>query len=604
MAGDTKDERPRRGLSLQTQVFFFIAMIVLCLVMINGTINEQSISSSRREQMTHSFREESEGSHLDLMHRVQGQHASSRQKNILKHGYQNSDKASKDVASLHSHVNGVDWEYKGTFANAHNSSRYESIVCPEIPPVNYPHQYPVRQVIENWNPDDTRIPPMHFDSLCHFDYETEYHKAERYREAELPFILYNYPEVDSSTERWNDLDWLREKLGKDKKYAAETSINNHFMYYNRGVKKETPEDWIAPTGTTHVTLDEYLELTEKNDRKAMEDREYVYFRVSGSDGAGRGKGMNEWLYDDLKLFSPGNRGNLVMIEMSRQKGIHCRLGMAGVIAEDHYDGSRNTIVQLRGLRRWIMSHPNQCGNMYLYPMGHPSARHSSVDWSNPDWQNFPKFEDLHVNEVILQPGDVVYLPTYWFHYIVSLTANAQCNSRSGLSAHYEEDLNECGFGMYRGSTGPKSVLASLFKNKKKSYKEKDTSEEGRADGARGDNGDAHDKEKRFKRIMKERKSRKKSLFENVDDAKAAEMKAFFKRLKDKGGGGRDVGASEQRLRKHGRARSEESGSSQGRSSIVKKSREHSSRLRDKQLSALKSRKAEADALAASKLSKD
>jgi hypothetical protein len=46
-------------------------------------------------------------------------------------------------------------------------------------------------------------------------------------------------------------------------------------------------------------------------------------------------------------------------------------------------------------------------------MGHPSARHSKVNWSDPQsWKtgNFPKGL---VNEVVLQAGDALYLPTYW-----------------------------------------------------------------------------------------------------------------------------------------------------------------------------------------------
>jgi hypothetical protein len=52
--------------------------------------------------------------------------------------------------------------------------------------------------------------------------------------------------------------------------------------------------------------------------------------------------------------------------------------LLGVIAENHFDGSRNSIVVLKGARRYILSHPSQCRNLALYPKGHPSARHSAV----------------------------------------------------------------------------------------------------------------------------------------------------------------------------------------------------------------------------------
>jgi len=45
-------------------------------------------------------------------------------------------------------------------------------------------------VISNWNPDDTTIPPKHFASLCRFHYQSELSAAKAYREAEVPFIVY------------------------------------------------------------------------------------------------------------------------------------------------------------------------------------------------------------------------------------------------------------------------------------------------------------------------------------------------------------------------------------------------------------------------------
>jgi hypothetical protein len=64
----------------------------------------------------------------------------------------------------------------------------------------------------------------------------------------------------------------------------------------------------------------------------------------------------------------------------------------------------------RGERRYIIAHPSQCKNMALYPRGHPSLRHSSIDWSNPtEWDNDPNFRHAQVNEVIMHAGDVLYV---------------------------------------------------------------------------------------------------------------------------------------------------------------------------------------------------
>lgn len=33
---------------------------------------------------------------------------------------------------------------------------------------------------------------------------------------------------------------------------------------------------------------------------------------------------------------------------------------------------------------------------------------------------------------VLKAGEVLYVPSHWFHYIVSLQKSAQCNTRSGI----------------------------------------------------------------------------------------------------------------------------------------------------------------------------
>ena len=48
-------------------------------------------------------------------------------------------------------------------------------------------------------------------------------------------------------------------------------------------------------------------------------------------------------------------------------------------------------------------------------------------------------------EVVLSAGQVLYVPSYWFHYIVSLGQSAQCNSRSGNAIRGRQMVKECGF---------------------------------------------------------------------------------------------------------------------------------------------------------------
>jgi hypothetical protein len=46
------------------------------------------------------------------------------------------------------------------------------------------------------------------------------------------------------------------------------------------------------------------------------------------------------------LFQP--KPSLYIVRPEKQNDIHCRFGMKGVIAENHFDGSRNAIAVLGG----------------------------------------------------------------------------------------------------------------------------------------------------------------------------------------------------------------------------------------------------------------
>ena len=214
------------------------------------------------------------------------------------------------------------------------------------------------------------------------------------------------------------------------------------------------EHWRPPTEMMRMTYLEWLERANVTDDKLGPDNPHWYFRLIGCGNMGEktadgscDKGSSEWLFDELPFFQPrtGDERSFYLVEPEEQMGIHCRFGMRGVIAENHFDLSRNAIALLAGRRRYILAHPSQCGNMNLLPRGHPSARHSAVDWSNPDLEGFPTFASARVNEIVMLPGDVLYLPTNWFHFIVSLDLNMQCNTRSGGEEIYRDEITKCGF---------------------------------------------------------------------------------------------------------------------------------------------------------------
>jgi hypothetical protein len=328
---------------------------------------------------------------------------------------------------------------------------YDIYNCPDTPPAGYPYAWKTLDILRDWPADETDHPPNSiYNSLCVFDYNTDYDKAITYRNASVPYVIVKDPNVAQTAARWSVPNYMERLLG-NVRHRAEYSKNNHFMFAlppsAQKMEDKTPKGWKEPTKLTRMSYKSWLGHANVSSDHVKPSDPHWYFRLIGcgalaNDGSCDG-GASEFLFDELPYFQP--KKNLYIVNPKQQEGIHCRFGMQGVISENHFDSSRNAIVVLKGSRRYIISHPDQCDHLALYPNGHPSARHSAVDWSKPDLETHPNFQEAHSSEVVLQAGDVLYLPTYWFHYIVSLDLNVQCNTRSGVDEEGELPIGACGF---------------------------------------------------------------------------------------------------------------------------------------------------------------
>lgn len=232
----------------------------------------------------------------------------------------------------------------------------------------------------------------------------------------------------------------------DEEYHAEISAyHNHFLYFSghdihhKYFNRSGDGPWKPPTSHVPLTFKEWYDIALLESKKPFEQRKYYYFRADHRQ-------LSDHLFEELQIFNPANSISTDFLhDKSELNGIHCRFGMPGTVAEAHYDGHLNTAGAFGGLRRWILAHPDQCDSLYLYPRGHPSARHSEFDWSHANYEKYPKFRTAQANEVILTGGMILFLPSNWFHYIVSLTLNYQCNIRSGKRHTYDQIIKDCGF---------------------------------------------------------------------------------------------------------------------------------------------------------------
>ncbi|MCA9541633.1 MAG: cupin-like domain-containing protein [Myxococcales bacterium] len=85
----------------------------------------------------------------------------------------------------------------------------------------------------------------------------------------------------------------------------------------------------------------------------------------------------------------------------------------------------NTLTQIVGRKRVTLISPAWSADVYPSPKFDPYARLSLVDAFAPDFARFPRYRTAltHELQVVLEPGDAVYIPRGWWHTAQSLSAS-------------------------------------------------------------------------------------------------------------------------------------------------------------------------------------
>ncbi|MFM9828683.1 MAG: cupin-like domain-containing protein [Sphingomonas sp.] len=111
-----------------------------------------------------------------------------------------------------------------------------------------------------------------------------------------------------------------------------------------------------------------------------------------------------------------------LLDEARQMLVSLWLGN-GTSTAAHWDLPQNLACVVAGRRRFTLFPTEQVANLYVGPLdftlaGQPS---SLVDVDAPDFDRFPKFREAlaHAQVAELDPGDVLYLPSLWWHAVRS-----------------------------------------------------------------------------------------------------------------------------------------------------------------------------------------
>jgi len=241
---------------------------------------------------------------------------------------------------------------------------------------------------------------------------------------QLPVILTGADLVGPAS-GWT-LEYLNENLGPgpftvftNRAPAQSEPHREHhiFKYFDEKKVPEFKGEFKSDITREEIRFDEFL-LKFIGDKT----KERVYFQQPLNSAVGKQIAADficfnwKWAMEHQKEWGWGPlTANLLLI------------GQQGNVTPCHYDEQHNLFCQIEGAKKFVLFSPDHFPSMYPYPVHHPYDRQSQVDLENPDLIKFPKFSQVEGVQAILYPGDILYIPMYWWHHVINLTDTIAIN---------------------------------------------------------------------------------------------------------------------------------------------------------------------------------
>mmetsp|Transcript_8588 Transcript_8588/g.21512 ORF Transcript_8588/g.21512 Transcript_8588/m.21512 type:complete len:779 (+) Transcript_8588:100-2436(+) len=333
----------------------------------------------------------------------------------------------------------------------------EKLVEPPSSLGDYPKLMPLEDIMTTWPQDEIDQPPHPIEEvLIHFDFNDpdDMKAAEAFREAKLPFKVTNVPEVIAAGNKWTDeyvsKHFDTHEAGVMTEGNAQESPSNFFSWF-QPTAWDVEEMGIPPTRNNNWSYAQWARHARYADRVGLSENRPHFYWQSNAEKEERRLDPKHWTFisKDLPSFSSTTK-NFFLFEPEQQKGIQCRFGERGVTAATHFDGGRNMVAMMTGAKRYILSPPRECSRLGIVTnKGNAVARHSALNFghiSKIDDPDMPEEEREWMEysshsmalSTVLKAGEVLYIPSHWFHYIISLQKSAQCNVRSGVDKEGDE----------------------------------------------------------------------------------------------------------------------------------------------------------------------
>lgn len=287
----------------------------------------------------------------------------------------------------------------------------------------YPYKTSLLSLLQNWIPNNINRPTRFVEVLQHFNYEIlEQRRASvKYRNNGFPYKLYNIPDINKASKLWTN-DYLSDQLNdvtkngvliNDEKTSGYNHTNSKFLYGT--IKMNKRKNVITPlvSAKPHITFNDFLELSTTN------KTEYYYMIKSPP------KDASSFVSKDLQIWSSAAE-NYFITNPQANHGIKCRIGMKGGMIEAHYNTARNMIASLKGAFRVLLFPSSRCP-MLINNTTRIIRRNNIIDWNNLEDIRKRGFDTITALETMILPGEVLHIPPFWLHTLISLDSSIECS---------------------------------------------------------------------------------------------------------------------------------------------------------------------------------
>ena len=332
---------------------------------------------------------------------------------------------------------------------------------------------------------------QHFD----YTNATEMETALKFRDMEVPFKIVNVPDLMTANRLWTDdylieqFDAKPRRPGAQQHGKAQESPDSFFPFFQAQAWNVVDDHQngdganeydsngsmgLPPTRDNDWPFEMFVEHSSYADAVGLDaNQPHFYWQAQSApllpvqrkarEATAPIDGTNvHFISQDLPTFASPTP-NFINSSPPDSKGVQCRFGERGVTAAMHFDNGQNMVGMVTGAKRYILLPPNQCNRLNIQTSrDHAAFRHSLLDYdhlqflstdeededgADVDDDNFSSSLPLGMSrlerewlreasgakavETVLKAGEVLYIPSFWFHYIIGLQKNAQCNVRSG-----------------------------------------------------------------------------------------------------------------------------------------------------------------------------